>query len=325
MIDAEERALLLETVRGAIADACAKPDAARAVDAVLAQIGWLELLGAEPGAALEIVFPALGAANAPGSALDDVLASALGATPCAELAVLLPRFGGWDPPGRIESGQLLAHGLASSRAAGARELLVVCTSDGALSSALVPLATAERSPVRGIDPELGLQLVRVRTAASGVTRLGAAVWDGALSLGRRALAHQLAGACRSMLALARGHALEREQFGQPIARFQAVRHRLAEALVAIEALEAVVAAADEHGDAVTAALAKASAGRTARSVSGHCQQVLAGIGFTTDHAFHRYLKRSMALDGLLGSADEIAAQLGRGLLASRRVPTLIEL
>jgi hypothetical protein len=53
--------------------------------------------------------------------------------------------------------------------------------------------------------------------------------------------------------------------------------------------------------------------------------VLAGIGFTTDHAFHRFLKRTMVLDGLLGTADEIALDLGRQLLAARRVPTLIEL
>jgi alkylation response protein AidB-like acyl-CoA dehydrogenase len=60
-------------------------------------------------------------------------------------------------------------------------------------------------------------------------------------------------------------------------------------------------------------------------VAGHCQQVLAGIGFTTGHPFHRFLKRTMALEGLFGSADEIVLDLGRQLLATRHVPTLIEL
>ena len=128
-----------------------------------------------------------------------------------------------------------------------------------------------------------------------------------------------------MLELARTHALERVQFGRPIASFQAVRHRLADALVAIEALEATLGAAGDEPNAVTAALAKATAGRTAATVAAHCQQVLAGIGFTTDHPFHRFLKRTMALEGLFGSADEIAVDLGRQLLAARRVPTLIEL
>jgi alkylation response protein AidB-like acyl-CoA dehydrogenase len=128
-----------------------------------------------------------------------------------------------------------------------------------------------------------------------------------------------------MLALARTHATERVQFGRPIARFQAVRHRLADALVAVEALEATLVAARDEPGPDTAALAKAVAGRTARSVAAHCQQVLAGVGFTTEHPFHRFFKRTLALEGLLGSADGIVLDLGRQLLATRRVPTLIEL
>jgi alkylation response protein AidB-like acyl-CoA dehydrogenase len=53
--------------------------------------------------------------------------------------------------------------------------------------------------------------------------------------------------------------------------------------------------------------------------------VLAGIGFTTEHAFHRFLKRVLALEGIFGSADAIVLDVGRRLLAERRVPTLIEL
>jgi alkylation response protein AidB-like acyl-CoA dehydrogenase len=130
-----------------------------------------------------------------------------------------------------------------------------------------------------------------------------------------------------MLDLARGHALERMQFGRPIARFQAVRHRLADALVAVEALEAALAAAREQPSPETAALAKAVAGRSAHTVARHCQQVLAGIGFTMEHPFHRFLKRCLALEGLFlfGAADAIVVDVGRRLLATRRVPTLIEL
>ena len=53
--------------------------------------------------------------------------------------------------------------------------------------------------------------------------------------------------------------------------------------------------------------------------------MLAGIGFTTDHAFHRYLKRTLALEGLFGSSDEIVTGIGRDLIDTRHVPTLIEL
>jgi alkylation response protein AidB-like acyl-CoA dehydrogenase len=179
--------------------------------------------------------------------------------------------------------------------------------------------------VRGIDPDAGFRSVRAADDAAGATRLDAAAWEAAVASGRRAVSRQIAGASRAMLELACTHALERVQFGRPIARFQAVRHRLADALVAVESLEAAVAAAGDEPNADTAALAKAIAGRTARIVAAQCQQVLAGIGFTTDHPFHRFLKRTMALEGLFGTADEIVVELGRQLLAARRVPTLIEL
>ena len=63
----------------------------------------------------------------------------------------------------------------------------------------------------------------------------------------------------------------------------------------------------------------------AQTVARHCQQVLAGIGFTTDHAFHCYLKRTLALDGLFGSTDAIVVDLGHQLLTTREVPRVIEL
>ena len=127
-------------------------------------------------------------------------------------------------------------------------------------------------------------------------------------------------------ARARGGArAQRVQFGRAIGSFQAVRHRLAEALVAIEALDATLQSAADEPNPMTAALAKATAGRTARTVAAHCQQVLAGIGFTTEHAFHRFYKRTLLLDGLFGSADAITVDIGRRLIADRRVPTLVEL
>jgi hypothetical protein len=325
VIDVDERALLAETVRRAIADALATGDAGADVDAVLAGLGWLELLADEPGDAIEIVFGALGAANAAATALDDVVASAIGQKPRPDLAVLLPGFAAWSPPGRIDGDALRAHGLATARATTARELLVVCGTASEPWSAIVPTTDAEAQVVRGIDPDAGLRAVRVRGRTADTSRLEPAAWQSAVALARRAVAHQIAGASRAMLELARSHALERVQFGRPIARFQAVRHRLADALVAVEALEATLTAAREQPDPDTAALAKAVAGRSAHTVARHGQQVLAGIGFTTEHAFHRFLKRTLALEGLFGSADEIVLDVGRRLLAARSAPTLIEL
>jgi hypothetical protein len=325
MIDAGARAVMEETVRGAIADALATGGEGADIDAVLARLGWLEMLDDDPDLAIDVVFGALGAANATATALDDVVASALNEKPRAGLAVLLPRFAAWDPPGRIDADDLQAEGLATARAATAGEMLVVCGAESKSWSVIVPVTAAEVRAVGGIDPAAGLRAVRLRAGAAGAARLEPAAWRSAVALARRAVAHQIAGASRTMLDLARTHALERMQFGRPIARFQAVRHRLADALVAVEALEAALTAARDEPGPDTAALAKAVAGRTAHTVARHCQQVLAGIGFTTEHSFHRFLKRVLVLEGLFGSADAIVLDVGRRLLAERRVPTLIEL
>ena len=308
-MEAAERALLEKTVRDAL------EGASTGVDRVLAELGWLDMLAAEPRDAVDVVFTALGATNATATILDDVLAVALGLDPSPDRVVLLPPFGSWAAPE--------TSGLATVRVGAVGELVVV--SDGGRRRALVPAVDVAVTPVHGVDPEAGWCAVRVEGAGSDSAALGANVWDEAVAAGRRAVAHQISGACRTMLTLAREHAIERVQFGRPVVRFQAVRHRLAEALVAIEALDATLAAAWDEPGPMTAALAKASAGRAARTVTTHCQQVLAGVGFTTDHQFHRYLKRVLALEGLFGGADDVVTALGHTLIATRTAPTLVDL
>jgi hypothetical protein len=163
----------------------------------------------------------------------------------------------------------------------------------------------------------------------------------AAAAGRRALGWWLLGTGRAMLTLAREHVLGREQFGRPLASFQALRHRLAETHVALEAAEAVLSAAGKPeavlagtspsqtalatGDDTGALLAKAAAGRAALTAARHCQQALGGIGFTAEHALHRHVKRALVLDGLLGSTRELTREAGRLLLRETRTPRLVDL
>jgi hypothetical protein len=143
-----------------------------------------------------------------------------------------------------------------------------------------------------------------------------------LAAGRRALGWWLVGSGRAMLSLAREHALDRMQFGKPVASFQAIRHKLAEALVAIEGAEAALGAAT---DDFTSLLAKAAAGQAALTAAKHCQQVLGGIGFTAEHELHRHVKRALVLDGLLGSARELTREAGARLRAQGSAPRLVDL
>ena len=124
-----------------------------------------------------------------------------------------------------------------------------------------------------------------------------------------------------MIDLAVDHARSRVQFGRPIGSFQAVRNRLADAHVAREGAAAALASAWDADDAVLAGLlAKSLAGRAARIAATQCQQVLAGIGFTAEHPFHRFLARALVLDSVLGSAAELPKAIGARLDLGRVGP-----
>ncbi|WP_330307883.1 MULTISPECIES: acyl-CoA dehydrogenase family protein [unclassified Streptomyces] len=143
-----------------------------------------------------------------------------------------------------------------------------------------------------------------------------------LAAGRRALGWWLVGTGRAMLGLARAHVLDRTQFGHPLASFQAVRHRLAETLVALDGAEATLVAAE---DDLGSLLAKAAAGQAALTAARHCQQVLGGIGFTAEHTLHRHVRRALVLDGLLGSARELTRKAGALLREAGTAPRLVQL
>ncbi|RAV08065.1 acyl-CoA dehydrogenase [Mycolicibacterium sp. GF69] len=165
------------------------------------------------------------------------------------------------------------------------------------------------------DPTLGgLPLHRVPDGQ--LMRMGEA---------RRAVGWWLVGSARAMLNLARQHALDRVQFGKPIASFQAVRHRLAETLVAIEGAEATLGIHGNESPDLSSMLAKAAAGKAALTAAKHCQQVLGGVGFTEEHGLQRHVKRALVLDGLLGSSKELTRRAGAGLRARGSAPRLAHL
>lgn len=308
------------------------------VDAALAELGWRDALDDDPRAAVSVLFEAQGETNATSSALAWVLGTdvlppispRLSASPrllpndSALGASEGPRAPGWAPPGRVHGGRLHVEGLALGPLGD--DVRVAATSADGDVVVTVPAAALSTPSVEGLDPRLGLLTVQADAAVyTSCTSAHRPAWDGAVGLGRIALGHELVGASRTMLRLAREHALERVQFDRPIAQFQAVRHRLAETLVAIETAAAALDAAWLDASPRTAAMAKAVAGRAGRTAARHCQQVLAGIGFTTEHPLHRYVRRVLVLDQLLGASRTLTADLGDELLTSRRLPPLLPL
>ena len=295
-----------------------------ALDRALVDLGWPDALADEPQAAVSMLFALQGEANATSSALDHVLAHGLGVGAGAPPAVLLPALGSVVPPGRLDDGgRTVVDGLGTASVGHADAVLVVARNGDKDVAVLASESDLTRRTVGGVDPWLGLVQVSGETDAAAASPVTA--WGGAVALGQLALGHELVGAARRMLALAREHALDRVQFGKPIGSFQAVRHRLAETLVAIETAEAMLAAAWEDESPGSAAMAKALAGRGARTASKHCQQVLAGIGFTVEHPLQRYVRRVLVLDELLGSARSLTRALGSDVIASKALPAMLPL
>jgi hypothetical protein len=315
-----ERALFADTVRQLTVQLSGDE-----LDAALDGLGWSEALAVDRPIAVSVLFEALGETNATSSALDEVLSSFLNPAASHAIAVVLPPIRSCDVPARLAGSQVTVHGLGT-RALGRHDDVVVVASDQSGSAAfVVPKSSLKLESARGLDPDLGLVEV-TGSVESGPLGGGAVVdWRAAVAAGQLALGHELVGAARTMLELARVHALERMQFGRPIASFQAVRHRLAESIVAIEAAAGLLAAAWDKPDPVIAAMAKAVAGRSARTVARHCQQVLAGIGFTTEHTFHRFFRRIVVLDQLLGAGSELTRRLGEEALGTASLPATFPL
>jgi Acyl-CoA dehydrogenase, C-terminal domain len=317
-MEATERALFESGVRHAT-----ETVGGAALDAALDELGWRDALAADRPAAVSVLFECQGSATTTSAALDWLLAAALGVV-AEGTAVILPAVGRTDAPGRLDGSRCVVDGLGTAALDRCESVLVVVGAGGGGATTLtVDPQQLQRRPVQGLDPTLGLCVIS--GSFEQAAEVGPADWPGALALGQLALAHELVGTGRVMLELARTHALEREQFGRPIATFQAVRHRLAETLVALEAAAALLDAAWEDPSAVTAAMAKAFAGRSVRTAARHCQQVLAGIGFTTEHALHRSIRRSVVLDQLLGTGSVLTRRLGADVLASGSLPAAFPL
>jgi alkylation response protein AidB-like acyl-CoA dehydrogenase len=104
------------------------------------------------------------------------------------------------------------------------------------------------------------------------------------------------------------YAKDRVAFGRPIGSFQAIKHLLADASVAVEASKAMAMAAvhavdHRHRDAEQiVSLAKAFVVDAGREVVEACWQTHGGIAYTWAHDFHFYLRRITTDAGLYGDA-----------------------
>ncbi len=338
----------------------------------LGQLGWLGLAVSEAGggqgygvAELVVVLEELGRGCVPGPVLSTMVAA---------LAV--------DRGGRGPEAAVLADSLAAGATVAGLALASELAWDGdrvsgtaaAVWSApladvfLVPVAAGHQAGDEVSWVVLDRDQVEVRELASfdPTRRLGEVRVDGAAVPDDRRLDGQAASVERLATLLAGAellgvadwcvetastYAAQRVQFGRPIGQFQAVKHRCADMLVALEMARAATwdaaraldeewspSSSDTHASGAGASddvdpggtrlatdLAAALAPEAAFRCAKDCVQVLGGIGYTWEHDAHLYLKRATALRHLLAGPPVWRARVAAATASGTRRNLAFEL
>lgn len=223
-------------------------------------------------------------------------------------------------------------GISSPVEAGAQaaNLLVTADTGEGLTQVLVP----SDAPGLTVNPLGGLDLVRrfaeVRLASVPVS---AAAVVGTVGGAAEEVEHQLQVAvalqCAETVGVA-DHMFERTleylgdrySFGRPLSSYQALKHRVADDKLWLEASHAIATAAaravatqaDDAGDVVSAA--KAWIGPHATELIQDCVQLHGGIGVTWEHDLHLYLRRATVNRVTYGTPEEHHERIATRLLGA---------
>jgi alkylation response protein AidB-like acyl-CoA dehydrogenase len=164
-------------------------------------------------------------------------------------------------------------------------------------------ANAHATPTRALGADGVAQIVLDGAPARFVPLADASVAD-LLRIARVAVLARAHGAARRAFELVVEYAKERRQFGQPIGRFQAIQHKLADALIALEGVRLTLEHAAQAFDLGVAAwryfaaAAVAFGGPALRRVSLETHHAFGAIGYAEEHEAPRHFKRTH-LDALL--------------------------
>ncbi|MGW2718270.1 acyl-CoA dehydrogenase family protein [Streptomyces sp. NPDC001492] len=223
---------------------------------------------------------------------------------------------GWRLYGQVDqvldghSAQLLLVAAHTGGFARSRTLLFLVTGDAAglvrvRQTALDATRPQARVQLRDVEAELlgAEDGDEVLTALSAVGDTAAAV-----------LACEAVGAADHALERTVAYAKQREQFGRAIGSFQAVKHRLADVYVQVQAARSAAyyaAWAAAHGERV-GGLALAQALEALRAAAAEGIQLHGGIGFTWEHEAHLYFKRAAGDELLFGPVHRLRAHAADG-------------
>ena len=234
----------------------------------------------------------------------------------------LSGFCGASPPhGGGEAPQnLLLSGVASPVEAGAQaqHLLVSAAGPDGPTQVLVPAD----APGVTITPMGGLDLVRrfaevrfddvVLPASAVVGSVGGAAADieHQLQVAVVLQCAEMVGAIDRMFEITLEYLSDRYSFGRPLSSYQALKHRVADNKMWLEACHAtstaaarsVATGADDAAELVS--VAKAWIGPHATELIQDCVQLHGGIGVTWEHDLHLYLRRTTVNRATYGTPEE---------------------
>ncbi|MGE2728283.1 acyl-CoA dehydrogenase [Mycolicibacterium vaccae] len=311
--------------------------------AEVAELGWLglhvpeEYGGSGCGLAeLLVVVEEFGRAVAPGPFVPTVIASAViaAAGSDAQRSRWLPALVDGSRTAAVAvAGDITAEGTVFEGeagvvlGAGSADLLVLTVGeDVVVVPASAPGVTVQAPP--NLDPSRPsgrITLTGVRLSDADVLPGAAAL---TLACARAVAAAEAVGGAHDCLEAAVGYAKVREQFGRTIGTFQAIKHHLANMLVAAESATATVWDAARAADADTDEfrLMASCAATLAFDAYVHNAelniQVHGGIGFTWEHDAHLHLRRAVTLRGLFGGRSapaDVYALTAKGVVRQNSI------
>jgi alkylation response protein AidB-like acyl-CoA dehydrogenase len=238
-------------------------------------------------------------------------------------AVATAKGGGWVLDGE-KSFALGAH---------AADALLVSARIGSERGPVGLFLVARTAPGVGLnvapafDGRLGATVSLTGVGIGADARLGAgdtdmlAPIDTLIDRGAVAVCAEACGAMAAVTQATVDYLKTRQQFGQPLSKFQVLQHRLVDMSVSSEEARAVVHAAlqaldDGTADAArTVWAAKVQTARSARFVGGQAIQLHGGMGMTDELAIGHYYKRLTLCETLFGDAEFYLKKLGAAAVA----------
>ncbi|NND68529.1 MAG: pimeloyl-CoA dehydrogenase small subunit [Halioglobus sp.] len=203
--------------------------------------------------------------------------------------------------------------LAVLNGQAAHQLIVSAQTDAGVSLFIVDAAAVgvQRRPFVAVDGSGGAD-IRFDNVALGADALlgaagaGVALMERVIDRAIIAMGAEALGAMQALLNATVEYTRTREQFGQPIGKFQALQHRMADMYLKVEETNALLLNAairmDEGSNETSAACAalKVKLCEAARQVSQEAVQLHGGIGMTDELVIGHHYKRLMVLTKLYG-------------------------